>query len=121
MYDGIIPKTIKNILLHPNINFKSFHEDYQKFLDGLDANQLRGVLNIPDTDKLKKNGTFTRGLYYSVESTLKYTRIKIQKLQWTTKSGQKIYISIFPDFISELVQLKLNIGASVGDSTPTED
>lgn len=56
-------------------------------------------LNILPSDKLKKNGTFTRGIYFSAGNTLKYKRIKIQTMLWVKSTGERKYISIFPSFI----------------------
>ncbi len=60
---------------------------------------VRYELNIPASDKLKKNGTFERGLYYKINSCLKYIRVNIQTMLWTTSSGKSFYISIFPSCI----------------------
>lgn len=92
----------KPIIIQFDIDYKYFDEDYDIFLSGLDINDLRKELQIPETDHLKKNGTFERGIYYLVDYCLKYTRIRIQKLQWTTiidGEEKKIYISVFPSFI----------------------
>lgn len=60
---------------------------------------VRGELNIPVSDKLKKNGTFMRGLYYKIDDCLKYTKVNIQTMLWTTSTGKNFYISIFPSCI----------------------
>jgi|SRR5690554_5063151 len=97
-----ITQTIKNIIIQFDINYKCFEEDYEKKLDGLEINDLRKELKIPETDHLKKNGTFKRNIYYLVDCCLKCSRIRIQKLQWTTTidgEEKKIYISVFPSFV----------------------
>lgn len=97
-----ISKPIKNIIIQFNIDYKHFEEEYEIFLENLNTNDLRKEANIPETDGLKKNGGFYRGIYYLVDENLQYSRIKIQKLQWTTivdGEEKKIYISIFPSFI----------------------
>ncbi len=97
-----ISKPIENIIIQVNINYNHFEEEYENFLVYLDTDDLRKEANIPETDHLKKNGTFERGIYYLHNGNLKYTRIKIQKLQWTTIVDGKetrIYISVFPSFI----------------------
>lgn len=60
---------------------------------------VREELNILSSDKLKKNGTFSRGIYFSVGNTLEYRRIKIQTMLWSKSNGEKVYISLFPSFI----------------------
>jgi hypothetical protein len=77
-----------------------FCEDYEeKYFKGICKDSIRKELNIPDSDKLKRNGTFERGVYYEVGRDLRYSRIKIQTLLWQTASGEKKYISVFPSFI----------------------
>src|SRR5690554_639609 len=97
-----IEQTTKNIIIQININYKHFEEDYEVFLGKLDTDDLRKEANIPETDHLKKNGNYKRGIYYLVDNNLKYSRIKIQKLQWTTiEEGKEVkrYLSVFPSFI----------------------
>ncbi len=97
-----IPKTIKNIIIQFDINYNLFEEDYEIFLGNLDTNDLRKEMKIPETDHLKKNGTFPRDIYYLVDCCLKCSRIRIQKLQWTTiVDGKEVkrYISVFPSFV----------------------
>lgn len=97
-----IQQTTKNIIIQFDINYNQFEEDYEIFLGKLDTDDLRKELQIPETDQLKKNGTFDRGIYYLHNNALKYTRIKIQKLQWTTivnGKEKKIYLSVFPSFV----------------------
>lgn len=60
---------------------------------------VRKELNIPESDKLKRNGTFSRWLYYNDGDVLKKSRVKIQTLLWTDGDGNEKYISVFPDFI----------------------
>jgi len=60
---------------------------------------VRKELNIPESDKLKKNGTFSRWLFYLDRGVLKQSRVKIQTLLWTDGIGNKKYISVFPNFI----------------------
>jgi len=97
-----IQQTIKNIIIQFNINYNHFEEEYENFLVCLDTSDLRKELQISETDYLKKNGTYDRGIYYLHNSNLQYTRIKIQKLQWTTiidGEEKKIYLSVFPSFV----------------------
>ena len=97
-----ISKTTKNIIIQLDINYNYFEEEYDIFLENLDTDDLRKEANIPETDYLKKNGTFDRGIYYLVDGNLEYARIKIQKLQWTTIVDGKetrIYLSVFPSFV----------------------
>lgn len=70
---------------------------------------VRGELNIPASDKLKKNGTFERGLYYKINSYLEYKRVNIQTMLWTTSSGRSFYISIFPSFIIKYNKVATNL------------
>lgn len=68
----------------------------------LNLDELRKEAKIPKADKLKKNGCFERGIYYTVDGNLEYSRIRIQKLQQTAiieGEEKKIYISVFPSFI----------------------
>jgi len=93
-------KNLMNIIIEISINFNTFYKDYQeKYFKGVLRDSIRKELNIPDSDRLKKNGTFERGLYYEVGSDLRYSRIKIQTLLWQTACGEKKYISVFPAFI----------------------
>lgn len=79
---------------------------------------IRKELNIPESDKLKKNGTFKRGVYYVDGNDLRYHKIEIQTLLWETASGEKRYISVFPSFVikynkvsTDLVELiSTNVG-----------
>lgn len=75
-----------------------FKEYEEKYFKGICKASIRKELNIPGSDKLKKNGTFKRGIYYTVENDLNYADIRIQTMLWTKASGEKIYISIFPSF-----------------------
>lgn len=82
------------------MNLNSFCDDYKNyFLNRICLDSIRKELNIPESDKLKKNGTFKRGLYYTINNVLRYTIIKIQTLLWTKASGEERYISIFPSFV----------------------
>ncbi len=97
-----ISKPIKNIIIQFDINYNHFEEEYEIFLGKLDIDDLRKEANISETDHLKKNGTYERGIYYLHNNNLQYARIKIQKLQWTTgidEEEKKIYLSVFPSFI----------------------
>lgn len=82
------------------MNFNNFPENYKKnYFNSICKDSIRKELNIPDSDKLKMNGTFERGIYYEVGMDLRYSRIKIQTLLWKTASGENKYISVFPSFI----------------------
>ena len=67
-----------NIILQTNIDFNNFNEDYQEFLDGLDTDEIKEGLGFPENDRLKKNGTFNRGLYFHTDIIVIKTRIKSQ-------------------------------------------
>ena len=82
-----------------NIDFNSFNESYNDFIKNISKQSIRKELNIPESDKLKRNGTFERWLYYSDDGILKKQRIKIQTFLWTSATGVKKYISAFPSFI----------------------
>jgi hypothetical protein len=102
VYNKYIKKPTKNIIIQVDINYKSFEENYEIFLSNLNLDELRKEAKIPEADKLKKNGTFERGVYYTVDGNLEYSRIKIQKLQQTAiidGKEKKIYLSVFPSFI----------------------
>jgi hypothetical protein len=77
-----------------------FLKEYEeKYFKGICKASIRKELNIPESDKLKKNGTFERGLYYIIENNLNYAKLSIQTMLWEKASGEKIYISIFPSFV----------------------
>ena len=82
-----------------NINFNSFDESYSNFIKNICLVDVRKELNIPESDKLKRNGTFSRWLYYRDGDVLKQSRVKIQTLLWTDENGNEKYISVFPNFI----------------------
>lgn len=87
----------KNILIQFNNDFNNIEVNWKNnYLKVNFKDFVRGELNIPASDKLKKNGTFERGLYYKVDNCLKYLRVKIQTMLWTTSLGKNFYISIFP-------------------------
>lgn len=89
-------------------------KDYQKkYLDNIDKDEIRKELNIPDTDNLKKNGGWLRNLFYLVNNVLQKSRVKIQKLQWTTESGKSHYISVWPNFIIKYNSLTTDLIESV--------
>ena len=48
------------------------------------------------SDKLKKNGTFKRGLFFLLGGVIVYRIIKIQTMLWSKANGQRVYISVFP-------------------------
>ena len=101
-----------NIILQTNIDFNNFKENYQEFLDGLDTDEIKKDHGFPENDRLKKNGTFNRGLYFHTDIIVFKTRIKIQKLERTTIiNGEevKIYMSVFPDFIRKYTKASLHI------------
>lgn len=51
---------------------------------------------MQESDKLKKNGTYERGIFFISDGLVAYKRIRIQTMLWTKEDGQKIYISVFP-------------------------
>ena len=127
IYNKFIKKLNKNIIIQFNINCKCFNEDYAKFLKSLNTNELLEEVKLSDTDKLKKNGTFRRGLYYCVEiiidhtptQIIHHTIIKIQKLQLTTTVNgfeEKIYISVFPFFVNKYNKFSLDVIEHIGKS-----
>ncbi|WAG70338.1 hypothetical protein LL036_02515 [Clostridium sp. CF011] len=78
-----------NIIIHLNIKFNAFLKEYEKkYFKGICKMSIRKELNIPKSDKLKKNGAFERGLFYIVENNLNYADSK-QKLftSFATTSG----------------------------------
>jgi hypothetical protein len=102
------------------MNYKCFEEEYEKFLANLDLNDLRKEKSIPETDYLKKNGTYERGLYYLLKKNLKYTRIRIQKLQWVTMvdgEEKKIYLSVFPSFVIKYNKLSADLIENISKKT----
>lgn len=109
MYNGVIQNTIKNIIIQININYKTFDEDYLDFLDGLDTEQLHKQLNLPESAKLKKNGRFSRGLYYTAEEVLVYKKVDIQKLQIAMADGTTFYMSVFPSFIIKYNKVSVDL------------
>ena len=109
IYNGVILNTIKNIIIQININYKTFDEDYQEFLEGLDTEQLHKQLDLSPDTKLKKNGKFERGLYYSVDNISRYTRVEIQKLQLTMPDGTTAYMSVFPSFIIKYNKVSVDL------------
>ena len=82
-----------------NINFNSFDESYSDFIKNICLVTVRQELDIPESDKLKRNGTFRRWLFYLDGDVLKQSRVKIQTLLWTDGNGIQKYISVFPNFI----------------------
>ena len=106
----VYPHKPINIILQVHINYNSFQKDYQKnYLGAIDKKDIRNKLNIPETDKLKKNGYWTRKLFYSVNNILRCSVVKIQKLQWTTQDGKNHYISVWPDFIIKYNPVSLDL------------
>lgn len=71
----------------------------QQFIESIDLNEIRKEFNIPKSDKLKRNGYWSRNVVVCFNGFIIKTSIRIQKLQWTKKDGTNIYISRFPDFI----------------------
>jgi hypothetical protein len=59
-----------------DMNYKYFEEEYEDFLANLDLNDLRKEKSIPETDYLKKDGTYERGLYYLLNRDLNYYLVK---------------------------------------------
>lgn len=97
---GLSVKKPINSILHVDINYNSFTEDYQKFLDEIDSNIIKKDLGIPDTDSVIFNGGWYRNFYYLTEkNVLCHSRIYIRKLNWTTPDGKNHYISLWPDFV----------------------
>jgi hypothetical protein len=102
------------------MNYKYFEEEYEKFLANLDLNDLRKEKSIPETDYLKKDGTYKRGLYYLLNKDLTYTRIRIQKLQWITivdGEEKKIYLSVFPSFVIKYNKLSADLIENISKKT----
>lgn len=111
-----------NIIIQFNINFNSFMENYEKnYFKKICLDSIRRKLDIPKSDNLKKNGTFKRGLYYTVENDLRYTRIKIQTLLWKTASGKRIYISVFPSFIVKYNKVFTNLIEFISNNVGKEE
>ena len=92
-----------NYIMEADIDCGNFEDSYnQKYLKAIDSTMMgliQAHFDIPYTDKLKKNGTFKRNLIFTVGTDLKLMIVRIQTLLWTTASGEKHYISVFPNFI----------------------
>jgi len=102
-----VNKKTNFIIIQFDINYNSFDKSYLDFIEKICLVSVRKELNIPQSDKLKRNGTFSRWLYYRDGDVLKQSRIKIQTLLWTDVNGNRKYISAFPSFI-----IKYNIATT---------
>jgi hypothetical protein len=101
------------------INPDTFDMDYEKnYINYNWKNTIRDKIGLDKSVKIKKNGSWTRNLYYfSSNNTIRYTRVKILKYQWIDEFNEKHYISVFPDFIirwcslsCEILDLVSNLG-----------
>lgn len=79
------------------------------YCDFIQIGLIRNELGIPKSDKLKKNGTFKRDLYFLSGTEVKYARVKIQTLLWTREDGKKVYISVFPFNIIKYNKVDANL------------
>ncbi|WP_139376140.1 hypothetical protein, partial [Clostridium oryzae] len=79
------------------------------YCDFIQKGFVRKELCIPESDKLKKNGTFKRDLYFLDGNEIKYARVKIQTLLWTRADGNKVYISVFPTNIIKYNKADTNL------------
>jgi hypothetical protein len=93
--------------------------DYEKnYLNYNWKDTIRDKLGLDKSVRIKKNGSWTRGLYYlTSDNVLKYRRVKILKYEWTDEFNKKHYISVFPEFIirwcrlsCEILDLVSNVG-----------
>jgi len=92
-----------NYIMEVDIVYDIFQDSYnQKYLKAIDSTMMgliQAHFDIPYTDKLKKNGTFKRNLVFTVSLNLVSVMVRIQTLLWSTASGERHYISVFPNFI----------------------
>ena len=104
-----------NIILHVEINYNSFDEDYQNnFLDKIDLEEIKNDLDIPDTDTLTFNGGWDRDFYYSVNGIIYCTEIYIRKLNWSTEDGENHYISVWPSIVIKYNPLSTDLIEDLG-------
>jgi len=85
-----------NIIIQIDKEINTNIKDYCNYVDKV---FVRKDLGIPASDKLKKNGTFERGLFFLLEGSTVYKRVKIQTMLWSKPTGERVYISIFPSNI----------------------
>jgi hypothetical protein len=99
-----------NRILHVEINYNSFNEDYQKkFLDLINLQKIRVDLGIPDSDRLIFNGGWYRNFFYLIEgNVLCHSMIYIRQLNWITEN-ESHYISVWPDFVIKYNPLSVEL------------
>ncbi|WP_139376074.1 hypothetical protein, partial [Clostridium oryzae] len=95
-----------NNLIHLKQIYSSIITNYCDFIH---KGFVRKELGIPESDKLKKNGTFKRDLYFLDGTEVRYARVKIQTLLWTKADGNKVYISVFPSNIIKYNKADTNL------------
>ena len=103
-----------NIILHVEINYNSFKEDYQKkFLDKIDLDEIAAKIDkdydLPDIDRLIFNGGWNRNFYYLVGNVLHKTEIYIRKLNCFTVDGDDHYVSVWPHIVIKYNPLSVDL------------
>ncbi len=92
--------------------FEEFEKIYQNEYKGKISHKLiRSVLDLPDSVRLKFNGTFQRWLYLLDENDCLYkVRYIIQTALWfNEETGKWQYVSVFPSFIKRWYRPSLNL------------
>lgn len=93
-------------------NSDIFKSIYQKeYKNRISHTMIRNVLRLPDSVRLKLNGTFKRWLYLiDGDNCLYRFRYKIQTAMWFNgETGKWNYVSIFPNFIKKYCQPSLHM------------
>ncbi len=80
---------------------------------------IRNELELPESIRIKLNGTFTRGLCYLDEkSNVCKINFRIQTAAWmNVERGKWQYVSIFPCFIKKYCPLSLHLLENVSSRT----
>lgn len=93
-------------------NRDNFEKTYQNEYKGkISYRFIRESLNLPDSVRLKFNGTFPRWLFLIDENNNLYKfRYRIKTALWLDAETNKWhYVSIFPNFIKRWCQPSLNL------------
>ena len=91
-------------------NIENFEEIYQEhYKNKITHEFIRSRLGLPDSVRLKLNGTFERELYLLNEKNCIFqVTYQIQTALWFN-NGKWQYVSIFPDFIKRYCRPGLHI------------